>query len=115
MVKREAVGAHHALGNWIAQRVTAVVMTLYTALILAKLAGSPVMDYRQWTELWQAPVVRYATVLFMACLLVHAWVGMRSIFMDYIKPPALRLALQGLVIAALLWYGVWLVRLLWSL
>ena len=115
MVKREVVGAHYGLRDWIAQRVTAVIMVVYTVVILSAVAGLPKMDYWQWLVLWQTPVVQYATVLFMASLLIHAWIGVRNIFMDYIKDPALRLTLYVLAIGALLWYGIWAVRLLWSL
>lgn len=114
MVKREVVGAHYGLRDWIAQRVTAVIMLVYTAVLLSALASLPRVDYWQWRVLWQTPVIRYATVLFVLCLLLHAWVGMRNIFMDYIKDPGLRLTLYVLVIGALAWYAVWSVQILWS-
>ena len=41
MVTREVVGAHYGLRGWIAQLVTAVVMVVYTALILSVVAGLP--------------------------------------------------------------------------
>jgi succinate dehydrogenase / fumarate reductase, membrane anchor subunit len=115
MVKREIVGAHYGSRDWLAQRVTAVVMVVYTAVILSALVGLPPMDYWQWKVFWQTSVVQYATILFILSLLIHAWIGIRNIFMDYIKDLALRLTLYVLVIAALLWYGVWSVRILWSL
>ena len=114
MVKREVVGAHYGLRGWIAQRVTAVVMAVYTALILSAVAGLPQMDYWQWKVLWQTPLVRYATVLFIVSLLLHAWIGVRNIFMDYVKDAALRLTLYALVIGALLWYAAWAVQILWG-
>jgi len=114
MVKREVVGAHYGLRDWIAQRVTAVIMAVYTALILSAVAGLPQMDYWQWKVLWQTPLVRYATVLVIVSLLLHAWIGVRNIFMDYIKDAALRLALYVLVIGALLWYAAWSVQILWG-
>lgn len=113
MVKREVVGAHYGLRDWIAQRVTAVIMVIYTAVILSALAGLPSVDYWQWKVLWQTPVVKYATVLFVLGLLLHAWIGVRNIFMDYIKDPALRLTLYVLVIGALVWYAIWSVQILW--
>jgi succinate dehydrogenase / fumarate reductase membrane anchor subunit len=114
MVKREVVGAHYGLRDWLVQRITAVVMVVYTAVILSVIAGLPRIDYWQWKVVWQTPVVRYASVLVVICLLLHAWVGVRDIFMDYIKDPALRLALYVLTIAALMWYGVWSIQILWS-
>lgn len=114
MVKREVVGAHYGLRDWLAQRVTAVVMAVYTVLFLVVLASLPQLDYANWKALWTMPVMRYATVLFMAALLVHAWVGVRNIFMDYIKPTGLRLVLYVAVILALVWYAAWSVQILWS-
>ena len=35
--KRIVVGAHYGLRDWLAQRVTAVLMALFTALVLAQL------------------------------------------------------------------------------
>ena len=113
-MKREVVGAHYGLRGWIAQRVTAVVMVVYSALILSVVAGLPRMDYWQWKVLWQTPLVRYASVLFMGSLLLHAWVGVRNIFMDYVKNAALRLTLYVLVIGALLGYAAWSVQILWG-
>jgi succinate dehydrogenase / fumarate reductase membrane anchor subunit len=114
MVKREVVGAHYGLRDWLAQRVTAVVMAVYTVLFLIVLASLPEFDHSNWKALWAMPVMRYATLLFMAALLLHAWVGMRNIFMDYVKPIGLRLALHVVVILALVWYAAWSVQILWS-
>lgn len=114
MVKRLVVGAHYGLRDWLAQRVTAVIMAVYTVIILWAVAGTPQMNFEQWKVLWQAPLVRYATVLFMASLLLHAWIGVRNIFMDYVKNAALRLALYVIVIAALAWYAAWSVRIMWG-
>ena len=114
MVKREVVGAHYGLRDWIAQRVTAVIMVVYTALILSVVAGLPQMDYQHWKVLWQTPLVRYASVLFMASLLLHAWIGVRNIVMDYVKYAVLRLTLYVLVIGALLGYAIWSVQILWG-
>ena len=114
MVRREVVGAHYGLRDWLAQRVTAVIMVVYSAVILSVIAALPRMDYWQWKVLWQTPVVRYATVILIASLLFHAWVGVRNIYMDYIKDTALRLALYVLTIGALLYYAVWSIKILWS-
>jgi succinate dehydrogenase / fumarate reductase membrane anchor subunit len=58
--------------------------------------------------------MRIATFLFFAALFWHAWVGVRNVLMDYVKPVAIRLTLQVLVIIALLVYLVWTAEILWS-
>ena len=115
MVKREVVGAHYGLRDWLAQRITAVVMGVYTLMILAVLAATPGLDYWHWRALWELPVTRYATVLYLLSLYLHAWIGVRNIFMDYIKDSGLRLALYVVVIGTLVCYSVWSVQILWRL
>ena len=114
MVKREVIGAHYGLRDWLAQRVTAVVMIIYTVLFVVALIELPQFDYPSWKGMWSAQWMRYATMLFLLCLFVHAWVGMRNIFMDYIKPTGVRLVLYAAVILALFAYGVWALQILWG-
>jgi succinate dehydrogenase / fumarate reductase membrane anchor subunit len=114
MVNREVTGAHYGLRDWLAQRVTAVVMLVYTLLVLMALVMLPKFDYFTWKTLWQLQLMRYASVLFVAALLYHAWVGVRNIFMDYIKDTGVRLTLHAAVILALLAYGAWAVQILWG-
>ncbi len=114
MVKRDVVGAHYGLRDWLAQRVTAIVMTIYTLLFVVLVAGMPQFDHAHWKALWTAPLMRYATLLFVVCLAIHAWVGVRNIFMDYIKPVGLRLTLQAAVILALVVYTAWSIQILWG-
>ncbi len=114
MVKREVVGAHYGLRDWLAQRITAVVMLVYTLLVLLALVMLPQFDYVHWRALWQLDLMRYATVLFVVALLFHAWIGVRNIFMDYIKDAGVRLTLYSVVIIALIGYGAWAVRILWG-
>ena len=61
--------------------------------------------YDHWSRLWQLPVMRYATLFFVLSVLLHAWVGVRNIFRDYVKATGLRLVLYVLVILALVAYG----------
>jgi succinate dehydrogenase / fumarate reductase membrane anchor subunit len=114
MVKREVIGAHYGLKDWLAQRLTAVVMAVYTVIFLVAICRLPAFDYGNWKALWSGGFMRMATLLFFACLLYHAWIGMRNIFMDYIKPTWLRVTLHTAVILALLAYGAWAVQILWG-
>ena len=115
MVRREVVGAHYGLRDWLAQRITAVVMVIYTLLLVLALAIAPAVDFLHWSTLWKLPVMRYATVLFLLCVYYHAWIGVRDIVMDYVKDSGLRLTLYVIVIGALVCYAVWSVQILWGL
>jgi succinate dehydrogenase / fumarate reductase, membrane anchor subunit len=114
MVKREVIGAHYGLRDWLAQRVTAVVMAVYSVIFVLMLLKLPQFDYPSWKAMWTVPWMRYATLLFLLSLFVHAWIGMRNIFMDYIKNTGVRLTLYALVILALVAYGAWAVQILWG-
>ena len=72
------------------------------------------LDYATWRALFAGNAFRVATFLFMASLFWHAWVGVRNILMDYAKPAGVRLALEIVVICALVAYAGWTIQILWG-
>ena len=106
-VDKLAVGANYGARDWLAQRVTAIVMTLYTMLIALIVLWNGGLDYATWKAMFASGAFRVATFLFMASLLFHAWVGVRNILMDYAKPTSLRLTLQIVVVCVLVSYAGW--------
>jgi succinate dehydrogenase / fumarate reductase membrane anchor subunit len=114
MVNRVIVGAHYGLKDWLAQRVTAVVMLVYTIVFLLALGRGPV-THASWKALFAQGWMRFATFLFVASILIHAWIGMRNIWMDYLKHTGLRLTAQ---IATILWLvgcAGWAMQILWRI
>jgi succinate dehydrogenase / fumarate reductase membrane anchor subunit len=114
VTRRQAVGAHYGLKDWLLQRLTAVVMGLYTLLLLGIALWHGGIDYSLWRALFASVAFEAATFLFMAALLYHAWVGVRDIFMDYIKPVGVRLALQTVTVGLLVVYLAWTIHILWG-
>ena len=115
MVNREVIGARYGLLDWLAQRVTAIVMALYTLLLLVTLLATPKIDFSVWRQVFAPQWMKLATLLFFVSLYPHAWIGVRNIFMDYIKNNSLRLALYVIVIAVLVVYAGWSVQILWGI
>lgn len=115
MVNREVSGAHYGLRDWLAQRVTAIVMLVYTLVVAGLLLASPQLDHAAWRAMFAPQWMKLATLLFLLSVYYHAWVGVRNIFMDYVKHGGVRLALYVLVIAALIVYAAWSAQILWSL
>ena len=113
MVNRVIVGAHYGLRDWLAQRVTAVIMAVYSVIVLVVLLGAQPINYGVWRDLFAQGWMRVATLLFAASLAWHAWVGVRDIIMDYIKPTGLRLALEAVVLLTLAGYLAWAIQILW--
>ena len=112
------VGAHYGLKDWLAQRITALVMAVCTLIFIAGLlAGGPI-TYESWKALFAGGLMGsmpFITLLFVVSVLIHAWIGVRDILMDYIKPTALRLAFEVVTILWLVGCAGWAVRILWRL
>ena len=113
MVNRVVTGAHYGLRDWLAQRVTACVMVIYSAIILTVFLRNPPASYGAWRSLFQQGWMRVATLLFAASLGWHAWVGMRDILMDYVKPTGLRLLLEIACLLLIASYLAWTIQILW--
>lgn len=112
--KRLVVGAHYGLRDWMAQRITAIVMAIYTVILLVAFLTGSNFSYEGWAGLFSHQWFKLATFVTFVSLLYHAWVGMRNIWMDYVtKSVAARLVLQ---VATLLWLvgcAGWAAQIIW--
>jgi succinate dehydrogenase / fumarate reductase membrane anchor subunit len=113
MVKTIIVGAHYGLRDWLAQRITAVIIAAYAFILLAALPAERPLTYAAWRGFFHQGWLRVATLLFAASLAWHMWVGVRDILMDYVKPVGVRLALHTVVLLVILGYLAWIVEILW--
>ncbi|HUQ76205.1 MAG TPA: succinate dehydrogenase, hydrophobic membrane anchor protein [Burkholderiales bacterium] len=113
MVNRVVTGAHYGLGSWLAQRITAVVIVIYTLIVLVMFMTGRPLSYGVLKDLFTQGWMRVATLMFAIAVAWHAWVGVRDIVMDYARPESLRLSLHVLTILLLLGYIGWTVQILW--
>jgi len=114
--KRTVVGAHYGIRDWLAQRVTAVLMALFTLVVLAQVIFSKgPIGYDLWAGIFAAQWMKFLTFAVFLAIAWHAWVGLREIFMDYIKPVGIRLLLQVFAIVWLLGCAGWGIQVLWRL
>ena len=113
MSQRVVTGAHYGLRDWLAQRITAVIMAVYTVIVVWVLLSGVPITYAVWKDLFAQGWMRVATLLFAVCLAWHAWVGVRDILMDYIKPDGLRLGLQVCTLLVIASYIGWSIQILW--
>jgi succinate dehydrogenase / fumarate reductase membrane anchor subunit len=112
---RPLVGAHYGLKDWLAQRVTALVMAAYLIILLFALLVQPSVNSEVWHALFAGSLMRFLTFLFIVSLAWHAWVGIRDIWMDYVKPVGVRLTLHVLTLLVLVGCAGWAVQILWRL
>lgn len=114
--KRIVVGAHYGLRDWLAQRVTAALMALFTLIVLVQVIFSKgPIGYDKWAGIFAAQWMKALTFTVILALLYHVWVGMRDIWMDYIKAAWLRLSLQVFTIVWLVSCAGWAIQVLWRL
>ncbi|MEO5698745.1 MAG: succinate dehydrogenase, hydrophobic membrane anchor protein [Burkholderiaceae bacterium] len=113
--KRIVVGAHYGLRDWLSQRVTAALMALFTLVLIVQVLMPGEMGYDKWAAIFSAQWMKVLTLVVVVSLLVHAWVGMRDILMDYVKSVGARLALQVAVIVWLVGCAGWAIQVLWRL
>jgi succinate dehydrogenase / fumarate reductase membrane anchor subunit len=113
MVNRIVTGAHYGLRDWLVQRVSAAVMAVYTVMLFVVLVRNAPVKFEFWKNLFQQGWMRVATLLFAVSLAWHAWVGMRDILMDYVKPAGVRLGLEILTVLMVAAYVGWAIQILW--
>ena len=115
--KRLVVGAHYGLRDWLAQRVTGVLMALFTIIVLGQvmLTSGPI-GYDKWAGIFSSQWMKILTFSVIIALLYHVWIGMRDIWMDYVTSAVwLRLVLQVATIIWLVGCAGWAIQVLWRL
>ena len=112
--KRTVVGAHYGMRDWLSQRVTAALMALFTLLVVGQVifTRGPI-GYERWAGIFAAQWMKVLTFAVVVALLWHVWVGMRDVWMDYVKPVWLRLTLQIFTIVWLTACAGWAIQVLW--
>jgi succinate dehydrogenase / fumarate reductase, membrane anchor subunit len=113
--KRLVVGAHYGLRDWLSQRFTALIMAIFTIAVLTQLLFGGPVDYYKWSAIFSRQWMKVLTFVVIVSLLWHVWVGMRDIWMDYVKSMGVRLGLQVLTIVWLVGCAGWAVQVLWRL
>ena len=111
---KSSTGSHTGTGTWLVQRASALVLALALPALAITLVVATPTDYAGWQALFAPLWLRILLLLAGAALGLHAWVGMRDIFMDYVHSMALRLALYLAVIVTLVGSVVWLAAILFG-
>ncbi|MBB3104576.1 succinate dehydrogenase, hydrophobic membrane anchor protein [Azomonas macrocytogenes] len=110
------------LFDWMAQRVSAVVLAAYFIFLLGYLVVHPGLNYAQWAGFFSGNLMRIFSLLALVAVSVHAWVGMWTISTDYLTPMALgkyatvvRFLFQAACGIAMFAFFVWGVQILWGI
>jgi len=113
--KRLVVGAHYGLRDWLAQRITAVLMAVFTLVLLVQFLTPGPLGYEHWAAIFSSQWMKLLTFVTIVALIYHVWVGVRDIWMDYVPAVGARLTLQ---VATLVWLtgcAGWAFQVLWRI
>jgi succinate dehydrogenase / fumarate reductase membrane anchor subunit len=102
-VSRRASG----LKAWVVQRATAVYLALFGVYLALKLAFDAPADHAALSAWVSSPWVALGLLVFIPVTLAHAWVGIRDVFMDYLKPIGLRVAALTVIAFVFVASGLW--------
>jgi succinate dehydrogenase / fumarate reductase membrane anchor subunit len=113
-VRKTIAGSHSGTGWWLAQRISALILLLAGAgLLLGFLSAYP-FNYAAWHSAFQQTFIKLLVWLVVASLCLHAWIGLRDVLMDYVKPTAIRLTVNVLITLTLILCVVWATAILWG-
>jgi succinate dehydrogenase / fumarate reductase membrane anchor subunit len=104
-------GPFSGLRAWLVQRVSAVYLLCFILFLVARTASSS-WSYASWHDFALAPGMQVGLLLFFAALLVHAWVGLRDVILDYVGPPVVRAIVLGAVAIAEAAIAAWVLVIL---
>ena len=94
------------LKAWVWQRLSALVILAGTLYFFYHIFTAS-WDYLTWRS-WITQDLRLALILiYISALLIHSWIGIRNVILDYIKPFSLRLMLLLIFGFFLSTLGIW--------
>ncbi len=93
-VERTTTGAHYGWKDWLGQRVTAVIILIWVIVMGARFLITSDFGFTAWNEFMSCTPMRLLTLFAMISVTYHAWIGVRDIWMDYVKSARVRMFLH---------------------
>ena len=104
----------NGLTDWIVQRISALILAAYSVFMLAFFLCSVEVTYESWTGLFSNIWIKVFTLLTVFSVVAHAWIGMWTVFTDYVKSTAVRAILQIGLFVILFFYFFIAVLAVWA-
>lgn len=107
MSQRSLGAAHRGTTAFLVQRLSSIYLGGFLVYFLIFFIANPIQNFASWTNYFSGGAVRLAWAIFIASLLAHIWVGLRSIYMDYLHPTALRFTVSFITAVILIALAFW--------
>lgn len=110
------------LADFLVQRVSAVIIGLYSLCVLGFFLANPVLSHAELVSYFGSMSMKLFSTLTILATAAHAWIGMWTVGTDYIRPhyfgrhaTAFRFVYQSGCLLVLFVYSVWALPLFWGL
>jgi len=121
MVTQVTSLSRNGMSDWVVQRVTAVILSVYTVVLVGFVALNPDLQFQAWRDLFSSTWMQVLTLLALLSTCAHAWIGMWTIGTDYLRPHlqgeganSLRFVYQIGCAVILVIYLIWGIKILWG-
>ncbi len=101
--------------DWIVQRVSAIVVTLYFLTIIGFFITHSYVEYDDWALFMFSPLMRLFTIITLLNVMTHAWLGMWRVTTDYITHIGIKMTVQSIIFLFLLGCLIWGIEILWGI
>jgi succinate dehydrogenase / fumarate reductase, membrane anchor subunit len=109
------------VSDWLIQRVTAVILAVYTVVLLAWVLMQGEVTYAAWRALFSSTWMQVFTLVALIATCAHGWIGVWTVGSDYLRVrtlgasgDTLRFVYQIGCSLVLLVYLVWGIKILWG-
>lgn len=114
MVSNASALGRNGIHDFVLVRATAIIITLYIIYMIGFVATSGTLTWDVWTGFFTSAFTKVFTLLALLSILIHAWIGMWQVLTDYVKPLAIRMILQLIIVVALLVYVIYGFVVVWG-
>ena len=121
MVTQVTSFSRNGVSDWLVQRITAVVVAVYSLVLVGYLAYQSGVTYQQWSDLFSQTWMQVFTLITLLATCAHAWIGMWTAGTDYLRvhttgesADTLRFIYQITCMLVLVVYLIWGVKILWG-
>lgn len=98
------------LQAWVVQRITAIYLGLFGTYVVLHFVFNAPADHAALQSWVTAPVITLGLLILIPIVLVHAWVGIRDLYMDYVGNIWVRVVALVLTAFTFVASGIWAVQ-----
>ena len=113
--------SRNGVTDWLIQRVSAIVLIMYTVCVLGFVALNPGLGFVAWVDFFNQPTIEVFTILALISTCAHGWIGMWAIGSDYLRPHlmgsfanSLRFIYQIGCVLITIAYLLWGINIIWG-